>query len=106
MTKQCPNCSKEFTDQREGHFFCEDCGWFRNVDDKWRSCPEPVKVTEPDPKEHEHAVPTPSEPVLKTESDNNKKGEQIHHRDRLDSNVRSYLGGLVTVTETEDDENE
>jgi len=98
MTKQCPNCSKEFVESREkafeyngvskinSTFRCADCGWFKNVDGKWYSCPEPHKVTEPDlPK----APKAPAEPQVPK-----------------DDNVRLYMGGLVTVTTIEDDDNE
>ena len=86
MTRLCPNCSKEFTESRETAFLCEDCGWFKNVDGKWYPCPEPAKVTEPDlPK-----VPiAPAEPVLVEDDD-----------------ICSYLGGLITVTTIEEDDNE
>lgn len=88
MTKQCPNCSKEFIESRETAFRCEDCGWFKNVDGNWHPCPEPVKVTEPDLPEVPKA---PAEPVQPAEPDND---------------VRSYMGGLVTVTTIKDDGNE
>jgi hypothetical protein len=86
MTEQCPNCSKEFIEQRETAFRCEVCGWLKNVDGVWHSCPEPVKVVD---------VPTPPEPDPPREPD--PPGPAL--------NVRSYLGGLVTVT-TEDEEDE
>ena len=102
MTRQCPNCSNDFVEQRDIYYRCEGCGWFRNVDGKWHSCVEPVKVTEPDP--NDLNVPAPSGPVLDTESDESKIAKLVTE-DRLDFNVRSYLGGLVTVT-TEEDEDE
>lgn len=86
MTKQCPNCSKEFVEQIDLAFRCEDCGWFKNVDGHWHPCPEPSKMIEPDlPK-----VPkVPAEPVVPE-----------------DDNVRSFMGGLVTVTTIKDDQDE
>lgn len=86
MTKLCPNCSKEFVESRETAFRCADCGWFNNVDGKWYPCPGPAKVTEPDlPK-----VPkAPAEPEVPEDDD-----------------IRSYAGGLITVTTIKDDDNE
>jgi len=92
MKKLCPNCSKEFVESRETSFHCEDCGWFKNVDGKWRPCSEPAKVTEPDlPK-------VPKSPVEPKLPDPPEVPE--------DDNVRSYLGGMVTVTTIKDDEDE
>jgi len=86
MTKQCPNCSVEFIESRESAFRCADCGWLKNVDGKWYPCPEPVKLMEPDLP----VVPkAPAEPEVPE-----------------DDNVRSFMGGLVTVTTIEDDDNE
>ena len=82
MTEQCPNCSKEFIERCETAFRCEVCGWLKNVDGVWHSCPEPVALEEPNP---------PKEPDPPREPD---------------PNVRSYLGGLVTVTTEDDQENE
>jgi len=100
MTKQCPNCDKVFEQQIDGAFKCVVCGWFRFVDGVWHNCPEPAKFTEP-----EFNVPAPPEPVLETESDKSEIAK-YPHEDRLDSNRRSYLGGLVTVTETEGEDEE
>ena len=94
MTKQCPNCSREFIEQHDTAFYCEDCGWFREVDGRWRSCPEPVTVEEPDP--------IKDEPVIEEPDDRPPSGDD----GRLDPNVRSYLGGLVTVEEVEDEDEE
>lgn len=100
MTEQCPNCSVEFVEQCDLAYFCETCGWLKNVDGQWHPCPEPPKVIEPKPVEPIN-VPVPLEPV-RTEPA--KPPILPSDSDRLDSNVHSYLGGLVTVTETEDDE--
>ncbi|MBA7518563.1 hypothetical protein ES705_10634 [subsurface metagenome] len=86
MTKQCLSCKKEFVESRDNAFRCELHGWSRLIDGHWHSCPEPAKVIEPDlPK-----VPkAPVEPEVPE-----------------DDNVRSYMGGLVTVTTIKDHENE
>jgi len=103
MIELCPNCSKEFVEQRDGCFRCSDCGWLRKIDGKWHSCPEPVKpadVSPPAEPKLKEVVPAPPGPVP-AEPDEHSLNGQVGDRP---SNVRSYLGGLVTVTETEDDE--
>jgi len=81
----CPNCSVEFAEHNDKAYRCYSCGWLTKVDGEWHPCPEPAKVTEPDlPK----LPKAPAEPVV-PENDN----------------VRSYMGGLVTVT-IKDDQNE
>jgi hypothetical protein len=92
MSVACPNCGKEFIEHRETAYRCETCGWLQQVDDKWVPCPEPPKQQEPKPVE---PVPTP-------EPDPSKPADPP--KDRNPPIVREYLGGIVTVTETEDDE--
>lgn len=88
MTEQCPNCSKEFIDQRETAYRCEVCGWLTKIDGQWHPCKEPADQVEPDPPD---AEPKP-EPKPAPESVTRK--------------VRRLFGGLVTVTEIEDDDEE
>jgi hypothetical protein len=84
MTNQCPNCKGEFSEHRETCYFCPECqSWFKNVDGSWRSCPEPVKPADPPPPEPPK-LEDPPEP-------------------EPEPAVRSYLGGLVTVEEIDDE---
>lgn len=103
MCAKCPNCSTEFIERRDTASRCEHCGWLIEVDGQWHPCPEPARLVEPPAQPIEPNVPTPPEPVL-AESDKTKTVSREFKPDRLNSNVREYFGGLVTVTETEDDE--
>lgn len=103
MISRCPNCDKEFIERNDTAFHCEDCGWFKNVDGEWHSCPEPPIDKEPDPEELN--VPAQSGPVLINEPDK-FNGEAHNKQDRPDPLVREYLGGLVTVTTDEDEDEE
>jgi len=85
MNVGCPNCSELFAEHYEMAYRCKKCGWLRQVDGVWGPCPEPVRQVEPPMP----ADPMPAEPIVPAPADN----------------VRSYLGGLVTVT-TEDDEDD
>jgi predicted nucleic acid-binding Zn-ribbon protein len=98
MTKQCPNCSKAFVEERETASRCEDCGWFRNVDGKWYPCPEPPKPADPEPPKD--AEP-PKEPVLPKPTDPPKD-----RNPPIMAKVRTYWRGLLTVTQTEDEADE
>ena len=103
MIKQCPNCSKEFIESRETAFRCEDCGWFKNIDGQWHTCPEPAEVIEPDfPKEPK----APAEPESKIDALDLEQKKIVSGNVSKPDDFRSYLGGLVTVTPIKDDENE
>ena len=88
---QCPNCGVEFSENRDKAFHCETCGWLTEIDGQWHPCQEPAKLIEPaSPDAEPTPEPTPEpqpepEPVTK---------------------VKSLFGGLVTVTEVEDDDYE
>jgi len=86
----CPSCNTEFDEFRDKACHCPDCGWMIEIDGKWTTCPEPPKAKEPAPKPE----PKPVEPEHK------KTPEKIEKE-----NVRSYLCGLITVTEQNDAEN-
>ncbi len=105
MNAVCPNCSNEFIEQRETACHCQACGWLKQIDGKWMTCPEPAKPkdAEPptEPKPIERTVPASPGPVP-AEPDDDDAQSQTQDRP---SNVRSYLGGLVTVTEIEETEN-
>lgn len=83
---KCPNCTKKLSEQGD-KYHCEDCGWFENVDGEWHVCEAPAPEPEPEPE------PTPEikqqhEPEIKT---------------KPEPQVKSYLGGIVTVTEVENE---
>jgi len=95
---KCPNCPRSLTEQG-GKFHCEDCGWFENVGDpnpEWHTCeapepvPEPTPAPEPDPA---HSAET----LEDIQASVNPPG--VH-------NVKKILGGIVTVTEIDDEEDE
>jgi hypothetical protein len=104
MNVVCPNCGVEFAEHRETAYFCETCGWLTQVDGKWVPCPEPARPAEPGPQPIEPIVPVPPEPGRGMEPENDDDATPTPNPARLNSNVRSYLGGLVTVTEEEDEE--
>jgi len=90
----CPNCREPFVRNVDRSFLCETCGWLTEIDGVWRPChapPEPdlpePDLPEPEPPEPEPPEPEPPEP----DPDPSPK-------------VTSYLGGLLTVTEIDDDE--
>ena len=83
----CPNCNKEFVEHRESAFRCEDCGWLMEIDGRWVTCPEPVepeRLPEPEPE------PEPIKDIM-------DEGKNV---------VTKYFGGLITVTEVEDENDE
>jgi len=118
--KNCPNCKTEFTHRRENAHYCESCdSWFTEVDGIWRACPEPAKKQDAEPQ------PEPALPVRdresasemshrenqpKTEDSRAARGDDLAPRGRTtgnaESEVKSYLGGLVTVTAVEDEDEE
>ena len=88
---ECPSCGKPFVQHFETSYRCEDCGWLCQVDGVWVACPEPVQPAEPPaPAEPRPPEPVPAEPIVAPAQEN----------------VRSYLGGLVTVTTEDDDPDE
>jgi hypothetical protein len=103
----CVNCDSEFIEQRGAAYRCSTCGWLTQVDGKWCSCPEPPLV--PEPKMSVPDVPASAEPVPEPEPAEQLSDSQPT-RDRLDHKpqptVHEYLGGLVTVTEIDDGEEE
>ena len=90
---KCPNCNVEFSENRDKAFHCESCGWLTEIDGQWHPCQEPAVIVDPDPPK---AEPKP-EPKPEREPEPDPEPEPV-------TQVKSYLGGLVTVTEVEDDE--
>ena len=100
MSAICPNCSTEFAEHRETAYRCESCeSWFTNVDGDWHECPEPAKPAEPSPPE----PPKPKEPTLSGPVKEKNGNSLTDDRPAVKPNVRSKLGGLITITEIEDD---
>lgn len=79
----CPSCKIDFIEKRNTAFLCKNCGWLTQVDNKWITCPEPAKITEPEPKPEPKPEPDPEKKTDKKEKEN----------------VRSYFGGLFTITQ-------
>jgi len=82
----CPSCNTKFDEVRDKAYHCPNCGWMIEIDGTWRPCPEPPKIKEPEKKPE----PKPVEPEPEKIPDTKEK-----------NNVRSYLGGLITITEKE-----
>ena len=101
---QCPNCSVEFAEHRETAWRCETCGWLRQVDGTWHTCLEPPIQEEPVVQD----VPVPETKPAEPEVDNQptKTGDRLPapgHGLQLPI-ITSYLGGYVTVTEIDDEQ--
>jgi hypothetical protein len=92
----CPNCNKEFVEQRDKAYRCADCGWLTQVDGKWVTCPEPLKL---------EAVLNPPEPKPIPEP-KPKDPEPEFFPAEPELCVKRYLGGLITVTEVEDEDDD
>ena len=108
MMQTCPNCQTEFTEHRETAFYCKECAkWFTLIDKTWHTCPEPS-----DPKEEIPIDPASSGPVPESESGNDRaksksdRDRQPAIEDAEPNNVKSYLGGLLTVTTVEEHDEE
>ena len=87
--KNCPNCGIEFSEKREKAFHCESCGWLTEIDGQWHPCQEPAVIVDPDPPK--------AEPKPEPEPERTASTLPV-------TQVKSLFGGLVTVTEIEDDE--
>jgi hypothetical protein len=98
MIKQCPNCEQEFVEHFENYYRCSECGWFQYIDDQWRSVPAPKRVKEPPPPEPEPPQPPDPDP----HHNRNPPDDDLI----TDDGVREYLGGLITVEEYDDEEND
>ena len=95
--KNCPNCDVEFSENRDKAFLCDACGWLTEIDGQWHPCKEPPKQVEPDPPKAEpKPEPGPLLPELTPEPEPGP----------APGRVKNFLGGLVTVTEVEDDDDE
>jgi len=84
---KCPNCGVEFSENRDKAFHCDSCGWLTEIDGQWHPCQEPAKLVEPDPPKAEPGPEPEPEPGPAA------------------GRIKTFLGGLVTVTEVEDEEN-
>ena len=103
----CPNCGVEFAEKIDKAFRCDSCGWLTEIDGQWHPCKAPAKQVEPDPPK---AEPKPEREPGVTEAIHN----ELIAAEALDAQpapgpaepepqVKSYLGGLVTVTTIKDD---
>jgi len=88
----CPNCRKPFALESNEKFQCETCGWFEYVDDEWHTCeaPEPTPPSEPSP-----AALEPSPAALEP--------DPVEHEPTPVPQVKEYLGGLLTITEVDNE---
>lgn len=87
----CPNCRKPFALEHDGKYKCDDCGWFECIEGEWHSCETPEPQLRPEPKLP--PVPKPVEPDPKLV-------------DMPAKVTKEYLGGLMTVTYMENDDDE
>jgi hypothetical protein len=118
---QCPNCSKDTFVERPaaGKFECVTCGWFEQVDGIWKVTDAPASEQK-SPAQEQAPLPAPAPapkpapkpapaPELKQsvevepgpEDSQTPKSEP--NPDQDDNNVKQYLGGLITVTEVDED---
>ncbi len=91
----CPNCKKPFVVEQDDKANCFDCGWFVKVDNEWRVYSElaPAPAPEPSPAalEPDPAALEPDPAALEPAP-----------AELPDSNVKSYFGGLFTITEVDE----
>ncbi len=87
--KTCPNCKILFIESVGDKFRCEKCGWLTEVDGEWIPCDPPLEQ-EVTPGLEPEGQPDP-EPEIKP---------------KAEPKVKSYLGGLLTVTEVDEDDEE
>jgi hypothetical protein len=90
----CPSCKTEFIEKRDTAYNCKNCGWLMEVDGKWITCPEPAKQKEPE----KIPEPKPAEPKAGIQPE---PLQDVFHTQK-DWKFKSYLGGLITITEIED----
>jgi hypothetical protein len=84
----CPSCKNEFDNKIDFAYHCPDCGWMQVVDGAWVVMDkEPAKVTEPE----RLPEPKPVEPAKSEITDL-----------KSENKTRSYLFGLITVTDYEE----
>lgn len=107
----CPNCQLPFVEEKDEKFFCSTCGWLEKVGKEWKSCDAPVLESSPKPgPEPEPVQETSSEPdpakrdpcPASLEPDPAELEPDPAALEPDPSCVKSYLGGLVTVTEVDE----
>ena len=95
----CPNCKQPFIEERPPKFLCSACGWLEKTDKEWKNCEAPPPGESPTPQEPEPAAHEP-DPAAHEPDSAAHEPEPVAYEP--DSKVKSYLGGLLTVTEIEE----
>jgi len=118
---KCPNCSEPFDTQREKSFHCGTCdAWFSEIDKVWYVVPAPPNLQDASPiGEGALRIPGDRQARAMSHPETVAENEDCHAGGLRDpgglaagsgnadsEHVTEYLGGLVTVTQTADDERE
>ena len=106
---KCPNCQLPFDEEKAPKFLCSTCGWLEKVGKEWKNCdaPESPPPGESPPPQETPPPPEPSpppEPDPAAQEPDPAAQEPDPAALEPDPKVKSYLGGLLTVTRTEIDE--
>ena len=96
----CPNCKQPFTEERPPKFLCSACGWLEKNDKEWKNCEAP----ESPPPLGESPPPQEPDPPPEPDPATHEPDPAAHEPDPgySDRSVKSYLGGLITVTEVDE----
>jgi len=112
---KCPNCQLPFVEEKDGKYFCSTCGWLEKVGKEWQSCDAPK--SEPgsqnltsdlsgsqtkEPESPQEPVTPPEPDPARLEPDPAALEPDPSALEPDPSCVKSYLGGLVTITEVDE----
>jgi len=108
---KCPNCKQPFIEERPPKFHCSKCGWLEKIDKEWKNCEAPESPApqepEPDPEPEPEPTPEPDPAAHEPDPAANEPDPAAHEPDPAANEptpvnvTKSYLGGLVTVTEVD-----
>jgi len=108
---KCPNCQQPFTEEQDPKFFCSTCGWLERDGKEWKKCEAPPPGESPTPQEPEpepDPIPEPDPPALEPDPAALEPDPAAREPDPAaeeptpDNVTKSYLGGLLTVTEVDE----
>lgn len=125
----CPNCQNPIVEEKGEKIHCDACGWFEKVGKEWQGCeaPEPSPETLPVPESLSKDEPEtkttaqirevqnvprsePNPADLEPDPAERDPGPAAHEPDPAKTepepthSVKKYLGGLLTVTEVDDED--
>jgi len=108
---KCPNCQQPFTEEQDPKFFCSSCGWLERDGKEWKKAqaPEPPPPGESPPPQEPEPEPEPEpDPPAEPDPAAHEPDPAAHEPDPAahelspENVTKSYLGGLLTVTEVDE----